>query len=56
MNRISLAMSVGLAALVLAACGADDTPDAATDVSITGTDGVTFEPASSPYLPARRSP
>jgi uncharacterized cupredoxin-like copper-binding protein len=44
MIRILLAMTVGLAALTLAACGNDDTLDTVTDVSITATDGLRFEP------------
>jgi uncharacterized cupredoxin-like copper-binding protein len=44
MIRILLAMTFGLAALTLAACGNDDTLDTVTDVSITATDGLRFEP------------
>lgn len=44
MNRISLALTTGLAVLVLAGCGGDDTPEVATDWTITGTDSLAFEP------------
>ena len=44
MNRISLALGVGLAVLALAGCSGDDTPEAATEVSVTGTDDLAFEP------------
>lgn len=44
MNRISLALGAGLAALALAGCGGDGTPEATTDLSVTGTDDLAFEP------------
>ena len=44
MNRISLALGVGVAALVVAGCGGDDTPEATTELSVTGTDSLAFEP------------
>jgi len=44
MNRISLALTAGLAVLVLAGCGGDDAPEAATDWTITGTNALAFEP------------
>jgi uncharacterized cupredoxin-like copper-binding protein len=37
-------VSVAVAAAILAGCGGDDTPTATTDLSITGTDGLAFEP------------
>lgn len=37
-------ISLAAAAAILAACGGDDTPAATTDLSITGTDGLAFEP------------
>ncbi|MFU8841614.1 MAG: plastocyanin/azurin family copper-binding protein [Nitriliruptoraceae bacterium] len=42
MQRTFLALAV--AAAVLAACGGEETPAATTELSITGTDGLTFEP------------
>ncbi len=42
MKRILV--SVAAAAVILAGCGGDDTPAATTDLSITGTDGLAFEP------------
>lgn len=44
MNRISLALAAGLAVLALAGCGGDDSPEAATELSVTGTDDLAFEP------------
>lgn len=44
MNRITRTVSIGVAALALAACGADDTPEVTTSLSVTGTDGLAFEP------------
>ena len=44
MNRIPLALSAGLAVLALAGCGGDDTPEAASELSISGTDDLAFEP------------
>ena len=37
-------ISLAAAAAILAACNGDDTPAATTDLSITGTDALTFEP------------
>lgn len=42
MQRTLLALAV--AAAVLSACGGDDTPTATTELSITGTDALAFEP------------
>lgn len=44
MNRTPLALGVGLAALALAGCGGEGTPEAATELSVTGTDDLAFEP------------
>ena len=37
-------ISVSVAAAILASCGGDGTPAATTDLSITGTDALAFEP------------
>lgn len=37
-------VSVAVAGVILAGCNGDDTPAATTDLSITGTDALTFEP------------
>lgn len=42
MKRILI--SVAVAAAILASCGGDDVPAATTDLSITGTDELAFEP------------
>lgn len=44
MNGISLALAAGLAVLALAGCASDDTPEAATELTVIGTDGLAFEP------------
>lgn len=38
------ALAVSVAGVLLAACGGDDTPEATTDLAVTATDGLAFDP------------